>query len=106
MSEWIENLRKRVPVHGCAQWIARISIPALGQREAARLMLDMGMGLLLSQARLFGNCAPFAIAWMAARLLWDKLPLGVLAGMLAGLLLRWEPLDWLNGWQLVACVLL
>lgn len=106
MSEWIENLRKRVPVQECGRWMARISIPALGHREAVRLMMDVGMGLLLSQARLFGHCAPFAIAWMAARLLWDKLPLGVLAGMLVGLLVRWEPLSWANGWQIVACALL
>jgi len=72
----------------------------------AALLLDMAAGALLSRAALYGDGAPFAVAWMAARLLWDKWPLGTPAGIALGWLLAWQPVTLLQGWQLAVCALL
>ncbi len=61
---------------------------------------------LLSQAVLPGGAMPFCVPLMAAFLLLQQPGLPVLVGCAVGLLLRWQPISWLNGWQLMACVLL
>jgi stage II sporulation protein E len=83
-------------------------MPVSGVRAArlAAFAVDALAGLTLSQASFFEGGAPFAVAWMAARLLWDRWPVGTLAGIALGLLVRFEPIGWMNGWQLAACALL
>lgn len=61
---------------------------------------------LLSQAELPGGSMPFCVPFVAALLLLQKPSLTSLAGCAIGLLLRWEPISWINGWQLAGCALL
>ena len=67
---------------------------------------DAAAGFLLSNCAPIPGALPFAVAWMAARLLWDRLPVGTLIGVMVGILIRWEPVTLANSWQLAACALL
>jgi stage II sporulation protein E len=87
-------------------WFSRVPVSGARAARLAVLAADALVGMLLSQASFFERGAPFALAWMAARLLWDRWPVGAMAGIALGLLIRFEPIDWMNGWQLAACALL
>lgn len=71
-----------------------------------RSAVDVLLTALLAQAVLPGGAMLFAVPFMAATLMLQKSGVPALIGCTMGLLLRWEPIDWVNGWQLCACVLL
>ena len=71
-----------------------------------RTFSDVLFAALLTQAVLPGGAMPFSVPFMAATLLMQKSGIPVLLGCAVGLLLRWEPIAWINGWQLASCVLL
>ncbi len=62
--------------------------------------------LLLSQAALPGGAMPFCVPLVAALLLLQKPAWPAMVGCALGLLVRWAPIDWVNGWQLISCLLL
>ncbi len=64
------------------------------------------MSTLLSQAILPGGAMPFCVPLMASLLLLQKPVWPVMAGCMLGLLVRWLPITWVNGWQLGACAIL
>lgn len=64
------------------------------------------VALLLSQATLPGGAMPFCVPFIAALLLLDLSAIPALIGCALGLLIRWEPIGWINGWQLAAGALL
>ncbi|MCL1963580.1 MAG: SpoIIE family protein phosphatase [Firmicutes bacterium] len=72
----------------------------------AQSALTALVSLLLSQAALPGGAMPFAVPLAAALLLLQKPMLPALIGCSLGLLLRWEPITWVNGWQLLAIAML
>lgn len=72
----------------------------------ARSLLTALAAVLLSQASLPGGAMPFAVPYAAALLLMEKQALPALIGSALGLLIRWEPITWINGWQLGAALLL
>ncbi|MDR1262192.1 MAG: SpoIIE family protein phosphatase [Oscillospiraceae bacterium] len=106
MAEWIAQLRDKSATRVKVPWFTRAPISSARTARLAALAVDTLAGLLLSQASFFEGGMPFAVAWMAARLLWDRWPLGTLIGVALGFVIRWEPISWMNGWQMAACALL
>lgn len=68
--------------------------------------LLLASAALLSQAVLPGGAMPFCVPLVGALLLLDRAASAALLGCALGLLLRWEPIAWYNGWQLAAGALL
>ncbi|GHU72487.1 hypothetical protein AGMMS49992_08550 [Clostridia bacterium] len=107
MAEWIADLRDKTLARGQkSRWLERSPLSGVHTGRVITLTVDLCAGFLLSQASFFQGGAPFAAAWMAARLLWDRWPVGTLVGIILGLVVGWEPITWMNGWQLAACALL
>ncbi len=79
---------------------------AAASQVTAAGVLSMLAASLLSQAALPGGAMPFCVPLVAAMILLHRPALPVAVGCLAGLLLRWEPVGWENGWQLAACLIL
>ncbi|MDR1569159.1 MAG: SpoIIE family protein phosphatase [Oscillospiraceae bacterium] len=111
MAEWVSNTNrtgvkpKRGSTRKSPLFVRAPFDPARVERLIA-LGIDAAAGVLLSNCAPIQGAAPFAIAWMAARLLWDRFPIGTILGVMIGLLIRWEPITLVNGWQLAACSLL
>lgn len=81
-------------------------VHAILKHITVRSAVDVLLAALLTQAVLPGGAMLFAVPFMAAILLLQKSGIPALIGCTMGLLLRWEPITWVNGWQLSACVLL
>ncbi|MDR0898345.1 MAG: SpoIIE family protein phosphatase [Oscillospiraceae bacterium] len=68
--------------------------------------LCAGAGFLLSQAMLPGGALPFSVPLVAALCLLRGPAPAALVGCALGVLLRWQPIGWENGWPLAAGLLL
>lgn len=64
------------------------------------------VSFLVSQAELPGGSLPCSVPFVAALLLLERPALGAVLGCALGLLARWEPIGLVNGWPLLACLLL
>ena len=95
----IGYVNANVEAHGS---IAQFVASQLTMRNA----FSLAAATLLSQATIPGGAMPFAVPLMAALLLLQMPALPALLGATLGLLIRWEPITWVNGCQLLACVLL
>lgn len=84
--------------HGIMQYI--------GSLANVQCSLYVLASMLLSQAMLPGGAMPFCVPLAAALLLLQKPVLPVVLGCALGLLVRWQPITWVNGWQLGACAIL
>lgn len=81
-------------------------VRSIAAHITVRSAVDVLLAALLTQGVLPGGAMLFSVPFMAATLLLQKSGVPALVGCILGLLLRWEPITWVNGWQLSACVLL
>lgn len=103
MAEWVQNRGKsktKKPLF--------LRAPFEPERMEKILLMacDVVVGLLLSCELPIKGTYPLAVAWFAARLLWDKYPFGVLLGIAIRLVVAWQPITIVNGWQFGACAVL